>query len=187
MCVWVKVAQSCPILCDLMDCTVHGILQARILEWVAFPFSRGSSQLRNRTQVSRIAGIFFTNWATREAQHREVLEKYWVELLKANNIIEIHMMYVLKCIWYGLPWWLSGIEAICQCRVWSLGWEDLLPGEGNGYPLQYSGLENSMDCTVHEITKSQTGLSNIHFSSFDSWSVYQSADMQMVKFIEFYT
>ena len=41
----VKVAQSCPTLCDPMDYTVHGILQARILEWVAFPFSRGSSQL----------------------------------------------------------------------------------------------------------------------------------------------
>ena len=38
----VKVAQSCPTLCDPMDYTVHGILQARILEWVAFPFSRGS-------------------------------------------------------------------------------------------------------------------------------------------------
>ena len=42
----VKVAQSCPTLCDPMDCTVHGILQARILEWVAFPFSGGSSQPR---------------------------------------------------------------------------------------------------------------------------------------------
>ena len=39
----VKVAQSCPTLCDLMDYTVHGILQARILEWVAYPFSRGAS------------------------------------------------------------------------------------------------------------------------------------------------
>ena len=48
-----------------MDYTVHGILQARILQWVAFPFSRGSSQLRDRTQVSRIAGGFFTSWATR--------------------------------------------------------------------------------------------------------------------------
>ena len=47
--------------------TIHGILQARILEWVAFPFSRESSQPRNRTQVSRIAGRFFTSWATREA------------------------------------------------------------------------------------------------------------------------
>ena len=64
----VKVAQSCPTLCDPMDYTVHGILQARILEWVAFPFSRGSSQPRDRTQVSRIAGRFFTSWATREAQ-----------------------------------------------------------------------------------------------------------------------
>ena len=57
----VKVAQSCPTLCDPMDCIVHGILQAKILEWVAYPFSRGSSQPRNRTQVSRIAGGFFTS------------------------------------------------------------------------------------------------------------------------------
>ena len=57
----VKVAQSCPILCNPMDCTVHGILQARILESVAFPFFRGSSQPRDQTQVSRIAGEFFTS------------------------------------------------------------------------------------------------------------------------------
>ena len=48
--------------------TVHGILQARILEWVAFPFSRGPSQPRDQTQVSCTAGGFFTSWATREAQ-----------------------------------------------------------------------------------------------------------------------
>jgi len=52
--------------CDPRDYTVHGILQARMLEWVAFPFSRGSSQPRDQTQVSRIAGGFFTSWATRE-------------------------------------------------------------------------------------------------------------------------
>ena len=63
----VKVTQSCLTLCYLMDYTVHGILQARILEWVAFPFSRGSSQPRNRTRVSGIAGRFFTNWGIREA------------------------------------------------------------------------------------------------------------------------
>ena len=62
-----KVAQSYLTLCNPMDCIVHGILQARILEWVAFPFSRGSSQSRDRTQVSCIAGEFFTSWATREA------------------------------------------------------------------------------------------------------------------------
>ena len=48
-------------LCDQIDYTVHGILQARILEWVAFPFSRGSSQPRDHTQVSSIAGGFFTS------------------------------------------------------------------------------------------------------------------------------
>ena len=57
----VKVAQSCPALCDPVDCTVHGILQARIQEWIAFPFSRGFSQPRDRTQVPCVAGDFFTS------------------------------------------------------------------------------------------------------------------------------
>ena len=66
-----KVAQLCPTLCDTIDHRVHGILQARILEWVAVPFSKGSSQPRDRTQFSCIVGGFFTIWATREAQ------EYW--------------------------------------------------------------------------------------------------------------
>ena len=80
-----KVAQSCPTLCDPMDYTVHGILQARILEWVAFPFSRGSSQPRDQTQVSHITGRFFASWATREAHVRvttnlkAVRTEDWVE------------------------------------------------------------------------------------------------------------
>ena len=57
----VKVAQLCTTLCDPMDSIVHGILQARILEWVAFLFSRGFSQPRDRTEVSCIAGRFFTS------------------------------------------------------------------------------------------------------------------------------
>ena len=66
------VGQSCPTLCDPMDwsppgSSVHEILQARILEWVAMPSSRGSSQPRDGTQVSRTAGGFFTIWATRGA------------------------------------------------------------------------------------------------------------------------
>ena len=63
----VKVIQLCLTLCDPMDYTVHGILQARILELVAYPFSSGSSQPRNGTRVSWIAGRFFTNWDIREA------------------------------------------------------------------------------------------------------------------------
>ena len=64
-----EVAQSCPTLCDPMDyilpgSSVHGIFQARVLEWVAISFSRGSSRRRDWTRVFRIAGRRFTNWAT---------------------------------------------------------------------------------------------------------------------------
>ena len=67
-----EVAQSCPTLCNSVDCSLprsflHVILQARILEWVAISFSRGSSWPRDRTQVSHIAGRHFNLWATREA------------------------------------------------------------------------------------------------------------------------
>ena len=63
-----KVSQSCPTLCHPMDYTVHGTLQARILEWIAVPSSKGSFQPRDWTQVSCIAGGFFTVWATKEVQ-----------------------------------------------------------------------------------------------------------------------
>ena len=67
-----KVAQSCPTVCNPMDhslpsSSVYGILQARIREWVAVPFSRGSSQPRDWSQISCIANGFFTLWDTREA------------------------------------------------------------------------------------------------------------------------
>ena len=67
-----EVAQLCPTVCDPMDCSlpgssVQGILQARILERVAMPSSRGSSQPRDQSQVSYIEGGFFTTQATREA------------------------------------------------------------------------------------------------------------------------
>ena len=66
------VAQSCLTLCDLMDCnppdsSIHWISQTWILEWVTIPFYRRFFQPRDQTQVSHIAGRFFTNWATREA------------------------------------------------------------------------------------------------------------------------
>ena len=67
----VKGTQLCLTLADPIDYTVHGILQARILEWVAFLFSRGSSQPRDRTQVSYMAGGFFIIWVIRDTQ------EYW--------------------------------------------------------------------------------------------------------------
>ena len=70
--VCVLIAKLCPTLCDPMDCkppssSVHRILQARILEWVTVPFSRGSSQPRDWIWVSCVTGRFFTNRATKEA------------------------------------------------------------------------------------------------------------------------
>ena len=67
-----EVAQLCPTLCNPMDCSLpgsslHGILQARVLEWVAISFSRGSSQLGYQTGVSHIPGRHFNLWAIREA------------------------------------------------------------------------------------------------------------------------
>ena len=68
------VTQSCPTLCDPMDCSppgssVHGILQARILEWVAISSFRGCSRPRDRTWAFRITGRCFTLWATKEAPY----------------------------------------------------------------------------------------------------------------------
>ena len=73
LCMLCSVAQSCPTLCNPMNCSPPGssvreVLQARILEWVTMPSSRGSSHPRDWTQVSHIAGRFFTIWTTREAQ-----------------------------------------------------------------------------------------------------------------------
>ena len=73
----VLVAQSCPTLCNPTDCSppgfsAHGILQARILEWIAIPFSRGTSQPRDWALVSCLTGKFFTIWATKKAEHRRI-------------------------------------------------------------------------------------------------------------------
>ena len=83
-----------------MDYTVHGILQAGILEWVAFPFYRGSFQPRDQTQVFCIAGRIFTSWATREAQKvlvatgRNIFScgRVWKDL---ENFIQLRLVDVL--------------------------------------------------------------------------------------------
>ena len=88
-----EVAQSCPTLCDLMEyslpgSSLHGILQARVLEWVAISFSRVSSQPRDRTLGSRIPGRGFNLWSTREGQSYIILDQKtmsietWLEFLE---------------------------------------------------------------------------------------------------------
>ena len=85
-----EVAQSSLTLCDPMDCSlscssIHGIFQARVLEWIAISSSRGSSWPRNRTQVSRIAGRRFTVWATRH-------------LLCSRSLLFIYFIYGSACV-----------------------------------------------------------------------------------------
>ena len=79
----VKVAQSCPTLCKPMDYTVYGILQAKILECIAFPFSRGSSQPRDQTQVSCIVPKNWCFWMV-------VLEKTLESPLDCKEIKPVH-------------------------------------------------------------------------------------------------
>ena len=96
-------AQSYPALCDPMDCSlpgssVHGILQARILEWVAISSFRGSSRPRDQTQVSCIAGRFFTIWATKEAEEDKCNSN-----LK-NNTRGFSLQPSGSPNWYFQPW-----------------------------------------------------------------------------------
>ena len=96
---WSEVAQSCPTLCDPMDCSlpgfsVHGIFQARVLEWVAISFSRGSSWPRDRIQVSCIAVRHFTLWATRESLCN--LTKIYSAIKK----LKVHFSLHLNLLWF---------------------------------------------------------------------------------------
>ena len=87
---WSEIAQSCPTLCNPMDSSppgysVHGIFQARILEWVAISFSRGSSQPRDQAWVSCIADRRFTIWASREATSFPKSESFSMSRLFASG------------------------------------------------------------------------------------------------------
>ena len=102
----VKVTQSCPTLCDHVI-IVHEILQARILEWVAFPFSRRSSQPRDQTQVSHIAGGFFTSWATGKPKNAGVGSLSLLQeifLTQESNWGLLHCRQILYQLSYeGIP------------------------------------------------------------------------------------
>ena len=97
------VALLCPTLCDPLDCSppgssVHGILQARILEWIAMPSSRGFSQPRDLTCVSCIAGGFFTSWPTREAHLYLYLYLWSIFILHVCT--SFSFILFSRAIWY---------------------------------------------------------------------------------------
>ena len=129
-CEWVKVTQLCLTLCDPVDYTVHGILQARILEWVTFPFSRGSSQPRDRTQVSALqadslpaepqeklknTGVGSLSFSRRFSQPRN-----WTEATESETTEESLRNYFQQ--WGKLTDWNSGPGG----SGGSGGWEDPL-------------------------------------------------------------
>ena len=165
--------------CDLMDgsppdSSVQGTLQSRILEWVAMPSSRESFQPRGQTRVSRfraLAGRFLTTSHT------------WEAILHAAAAKSLQSCPTLcgpidgsppgspipgTPIFLGFPCGSAGKESARNAgdpgSIPGLGRS---PGEGKGYPLQYSGLENSMDCSPWgpkelEMTEQLTSL---HFTS----------------------
>ena len=99
----VKVAQNCPTLCDPMDYTVHGILKARILKWIAFSFSGGSSQPRDQTEVSRIAGRLYTSWATKGSPSTLKWEAYLLQRIfptQGSNRSLLHCRQILYQLSY---------------------------------------------------------------------------------------
>ena len=162
---WLKVAQLCPTLCDPLDCTVLGILQDRILEWLAVPLSRGSSQPRDQTQVSHIADGFFTSWATREVQ------EYWsgsLSLLQWISLTQFFLMNYKFYVLFLLFYWASQVVLVVKnlpanaadiSETGSIPGSRRSPGRGHGDPLQYFCFENFMDreaweAIVHRVTKS---------------------------------
>ena len=162
-----EVTQSCPTFCDPMDCSlpgssVHGIFQARVLEWVAISFSRGSSWPRDRTLVSCIACRCFTVWATREAQIQKITYllftyKYW------KLHIKIYVLFIFirekamapdsSILAWKIPWTEEpgGLQSMGSLRVdhdwvtslslftfmhWRRKWQPtpvFLPGESQGW------------------------------------------------------
>ena len=115
----VKITQSCLTLCNPMDGTVHGILQARILEWVAFPFSRGSSQARDWTQVSLIAGstLLFRKdtWKTENRKLIDFYDEHFSTFLHLSLKPHASKSYH-QCKWQLLPTChFMGLDELDQC------------------------------------------------------------------------
>ena len=131
------------------------------LHGLIFPFSRGSSQPRDQTQVSWIAGKFFTNWAIREAPNYYIAEGLLELFIDGGTITTAEFR--------GLPCGSANKESTCRAGdLGSIPGLGRSPGEEKGYPLQYSGLENSMNSIVNGVSKNRTRLSNFHLHDCSS-------------------
>ena len=114
----VEVALLCPTLCDPMDYIVHGILQARILEWVDFPFSNGSSWPRNRTRVSCIAGGFLYQLSYQGSQKQDLLYQKWVRTHEDINPLELKSnALTTRPFWYNIKDWFENKDYSWEFQI----------------------------------------------------------------------
>ena len=97
---------------SLPGSSVHGILQTRILEWIAIPFSRGSSRPRDWTQVSFIVGRFFTIWATREAPFN-------IYSLRNTAVVNYYRACWVEGMGDGSEWWIK-VERKRMSTMWEI-------------------------------------------------------------------
>ena len=156
-----EVAQLCPTLCDPMDCSlsvssIHGIFQARILEWVTISFSRRSSQPRDCTWVSHIVGRWFTIWATRN-------QEFLTNKLESTDQLEAlySRRYAVLCCWTYLPY-----KTCCFLS----------------FPLERNPISDAISLAVHHHQSTQILTSVIsnplpyfpppnHLKSFSKWKL----------------
>ena len=123
-----------------------------------------------------------TKWG-REKWH-QMCNLYMVPYILASVQWERHFIIFFWLL--GFPCGSAGKES--ACNVGDLGSVPRLgrfPGEGKGNPLQYSGLENSMDCVVHGVAKNQARLNNFHFSDFWRWVTiknYEGSEISLLQF-----
>ena len=130
-----------PLDCSLSGSSVHGILQARILEWVAISFSRGSSQARDRTRVSCIAGGCFIVWATWEAQFCPTLCDPWTTACQASlsftvfqslfkfmsiQLVMVSDHLILYCSLLLLPSIFPSIRVFSNESALRIGWKSVI-------------------------------------------------------------
>ena len=141
----VLVAQLCPTFCNPMDSFLHGILQARILEWVAIPFSRGPSRFRDQTQVPHSAGRYFTLWATDSYANLHSHQQHKGSLF-STSLLTLVIVFLIIAILTDVKWYLTMVliciflmindvahlfiyQLVCVsvCLLWKTVYSDPLP------------------------------------------------------------
>ena len=186
-----------------MDCSppgssVHGILQARVLEWVAIPFSMGSSQARDQTQVSCIAGTFFTVWATREAPKWRGPQRphpFWVSFCNLKGLSLVSqcvdhgfllvaggLMLTLSSFG-GFSWWLfTWIRKVgkgaCQGCILSpclLNWSPW----GRRYRTEWLNDQGgfTMEASACHVTQAKAGCPCLHVVSVHEMNLWTELNL----------